>query len=131
MCFCFFKKKTAYEMRISDWSSDVCSSDLFGGKVSFFIPALNEMDLSFYAMKYNSRLPVISGISKSSYAAPSETGRYFIEYPDDIPLYGVSFNTTVGPWAAQGEYSLKVDQPLQVDDEIGRASCRGRVCQYV
>src|SRR3546814_9692646 len=34
MVFCFwfflFKQKTAYEMRISDWSSDVCSSDLMG-----------------------------------------------------------------------------------------------------
>src|SRR3546814_12983187 len=29
LCFFFFKQKTAYEMRISDWSSDVCSSDLF------------------------------------------------------------------------------------------------------
>src|SRR3546814_3279031 len=29
ICF-FFKQKTAYEMRISDWSSDVCSSDLLG-----------------------------------------------------------------------------------------------------
>src|SRR3546814_10053476 len=30
MCYVFFfKQKTAYEMRISDWSSDVCSSDLF------------------------------------------------------------------------------------------------------
>src|SRR3546814_9003691 len=28
MCFFFVKQKTAYEMRISDWSSDVCSSDL-------------------------------------------------------------------------------------------------------
>src|SRR3546814_6355248 len=28
MCCFFFKQKTAYEMRISDWSSDVCSSDL-------------------------------------------------------------------------------------------------------
>src|SRR3546814_9966794 len=27
--FFFFKQKTAYELRISDWSSDVCSSDLF------------------------------------------------------------------------------------------------------
>src|SRR3546814_13770635 len=27
----FFKQKTAYEMRISDWSSDVCSSDLLAG----------------------------------------------------------------------------------------------------
>src|SRR3546814_13377077 len=31
MCF-FFKQKTAYEMRISDWSSDVCSSDLKAGE---------------------------------------------------------------------------------------------------
>src|SRR3546814_5152247 len=29
----FFKQKTAYEMRISDWSSDVCSSDLHAGSV--------------------------------------------------------------------------------------------------
>src|SRR3546814_10096714 len=28
MCFFFFKQKTSYDMRISDWSSDVCSSDL-------------------------------------------------------------------------------------------------------
>src|SRR3546814_9567583 len=32
MSFFFFKQKTAYEMRISDWSSDVCSSDLFRGQ---------------------------------------------------------------------------------------------------
>src|SRR3546814_9773851 len=30
MFFFFFKQKTAYELRISDWSSDVCSSDLYG-----------------------------------------------------------------------------------------------------
>src|SRR3546814_5128980 len=30
----FFKQKTAYEMRISDWSSDVCSSDLTRGAVA-------------------------------------------------------------------------------------------------
>src|SRR3546814_2958991 len=29
-CVFFFKQKTAYELRISDWSSDVCSSDLLG-----------------------------------------------------------------------------------------------------
>src|SRR3546814_9969460 len=34
MClFFFFKQKTAYELRISDWSSDVCSSDLPGSSV--------------------------------------------------------------------------------------------------
>src|SRR3546814_9106409 len=30
--FCCFKQKTAYELRISDWSSDVCSSDLAGSR---------------------------------------------------------------------------------------------------
>src|SRR3546814_2776284 len=34
--FFFFKQKTAYEMRISDWSSDVCSSDLFERVANFF-----------------------------------------------------------------------------------------------
>src|SRR3546814_6288514 len=37
--FFFFKQKTAYEMRISDWSSDVCSSDL----VSAFCPLLRRL----------------------------------------------------------------------------------------
>src|SRR3546814_6255127 len=32
--FFFFKQKTAYEMRISDWSSDVCSSDLVDRRAS-------------------------------------------------------------------------------------------------
>src|SRR3546814_20292329 len=32
--FFFFKQKTAYEMRISDWSSDVCSSDLVGDEIA-------------------------------------------------------------------------------------------------
>src|SRR3546814_8115742 len=34
LCFFFFKQKTAYEMRISDWSSDVCSSDLMAALCS-------------------------------------------------------------------------------------------------
>src|SRR3546814_2805326 len=41
MCVFFFKQKTAYEMRISDWSSDVCSSDLqFGWDV---LPAAQDI----------------------------------------------------------------------------------------
>src|SRR3546814_9153357 len=40
MCVFFFKQKTAYEMRISDWSSDVCSSDL----VSASMPGLSSQD---------------------------------------------------------------------------------------
>src|SRR3546814_17571159 len=35
-CVLFCKQKTAYEMRISDWSSDVCSSDLRGAECGFY-----------------------------------------------------------------------------------------------
>src|SRR3546814_17845504 len=38
ICSFFFKQKTAYEMRISDWSSDVCSSDLGFGAVKLDQP---------------------------------------------------------------------------------------------
>src|SRR3546814_14824629 len=42
--FFFFKQKTAYEMRISDWSSDVCSSDL-GSKGRLLCAVALELDL--------------------------------------------------------------------------------------
>src|SRR3546814_7552182 len=40
--FCFLKQKTAYELRISDWSSDVCSSDLLGMGlfINWMIPSM-------------------------------------------------------------------------------------------
>src|SRR3546814_17040193 len=43
--FFFFKQKTAYEMRISDWSSDVCSSDLIDGPL-FFALVTGEDDVA-------------------------------------------------------------------------------------
>src|SRR3546814_9471750 len=45
--FCFFKQKTAYEMRISDWSSDVCSSDLVAPPdLPCPCPAIDRFDLA-------------------------------------------------------------------------------------
>src|SRR3546814_10728636 len=43
MFFFFFKQKTAYEMRISDWSSDVCSSDLLDQ--TGVLPVVNQIEL--------------------------------------------------------------------------------------
>src|SRR3546814_4018328 len=51
MCFVFFKQKTAYEMRISDWSSDVCSSDL-NGSVTDMLHLRPNQALHWYAMRY-------------------------------------------------------------------------------
>ncbi|MCK4501493.1 MAG: DUF1302 domain-containing protein [Desulfuromonadales bacterium] len=48
----------------------------------------------------------------------AQTAQYMIEYPEDIQLFGVSFNTTLGSSgvALQGEVSHRLDVPLQVDD---------------
>jgi hypothetical protein len=90
----------------------------YGGKLSLYVPFLNDMDLALYTANYHSRLPVLSGTSRTGATSTADTATYFVEYPEDIQLYGLSFNTTV-PWldvAVQGEYSLKVGQPLQLDD---------------
>jgi hypothetical protein len=48
----------------------------------------------------------------------AQTARYFTEYPEDIQLFGVSFNTQLGTTgvALQGEVSYRQDVPLQFDD---------------
>lgn len=48
----------------------------------------------------------------------AKTARYQVEYPEDIKLYGVSFNTLLqnSGVALQGEYSFRQDVPLQLDD---------------
>ena len=45
----------------------------------------------------------------------ARTAEYFIEYPKDLQLFGLSFNSEVGAtgWALQGEYSFRPDAPLQ------------------
>ena len=68
----------------------------------------------------------------------NRSGEYFLEYPEDIRLLGVSFNTALGTsgWALQGEYSLRPDAPLQraersvlteglspIIDALGMAAC--------
>ncbi len=52
-------------------------------------------------------------VSVDQYA---DTARYFLEYPEDIQMLGLSFNTGVGQWAIQGEYAHKRNVPLQIDD---------------
>ena len=91
-------------------------SGQYGAALRFFIPQLNGIDFALYAANYHSRLPMISGHSSSE---PLKTfgGDYFIEYPKDIRMYGMSFSSTLPlGLALQGEYSYKNGQPLQIDD---------------
>src|SRR3546814_4149489 len=47
----FFKQKTAYDVLISDWSSDVCSSDLFGAGIRWNAPDLKLSEESYAGAK--------------------------------------------------------------------------------
>ena len=50
-------------------------------------------------------------------AVPLDGVRFQFEYPEDIEMFGFSFNTTVGDWSLQGELAFRPDMPLQVDGE--------------
>ncbi|MGB0132972.1 DUF1302 domain-containing protein [Dokdonella sp.] len=87
-----------------------------GIALRYMAESLNNTEFGFYAMNYHSRLPLISGVSVISSAVNS--GSYFTEYPEDIHLFGVSFNTLLDSSgvALQGELSYRPNQPYQIDD---------------
>lgn len=60
----------------------------------------------------------IDGAQQIALLTSAATGRYLVEYPEDIKLAGLSFNTDLGNTgiSLQGELSYRWDQPLQVDD---------------
>src|SRR3546814_3116745 len=66
----FFKQKTAYEMRISDWSSDVCSSDLGGAVVQLSRDGAWLADIS--AM--SDRTPCAKELSRAAIVAAQRHG---------------------------------------------------------
>jgi hypothetical protein len=88
----------------------------YGINFRYFSPELNNTEFGLYYLNYHSRLPFSSGVAVTNGAANS--ARYFIEYPSDIHLYGISFNTTLeeSGIALQGEISYRPNQPYQVDD---------------
>src|SRR3546814_13075705 len=107
-------------MRISDWSSDVCSSDLNRGGA---VTARIEVDAQQGAQVRRKEITVQDGDDLED-----ETGR------------AVYKNCRIGEIRVSGDSSLlevKTDGSetfLSVGEaigEIGRASCRARVCQYV
>src|SRR3546814_12787860 len=97
--FFFFKQKTAYEMRISDWSSDVCSSDLANGRSvtpagSFPRIPYRESMLKYGSDKPDPRNPLVIR-DLSSHFAGSGFGRFADIVPagDDvraIPVAGTA-----------------------------------------
>src|SRR3546814_4684512 len=100
--FFFFKQKTAYEMRISDWSSDVCSSDL-----------VDHIALLRQALQYVQRRHPFT--IDAMVVLPDHLHAVWTLPPGDAG-YAMRWRQIKG-WFSR--------------HEIGRASCRERVCQYV
>jgi hypothetical protein len=87
----------------------------YGAAVRWYAEGLNETEFGFYFMNYHSRLPLLSGRAVTGPSA--NTGRFFVEYPEDIQLYGLSWNTNLPLGIAfQGEVSYRPNAPFQLDD---------------
>jgi hypothetical protein len=87
----------------------------YGAAIRYFAPQLNDTEFGLYYLRYHSRVPLLSGQAVTSSAV--STGSVIVEYPEDINLWGLSFNTTVpGGWSLGGEVSYRNNVPIQIDD---------------
>lgn len=122
----------------SDAAHDEASdSGQYGIKLSWFASDWNETEFGFYHINYHSQRPLVSGTTSNFTAAgigqdlnmlaTTEITRDNLQdldafsetrfaYPEDIQLFGLSFNTTVGETAFAGEFAYRKDEPLQIDD---------------
>jgi hypothetical protein len=95
----------------------------FGFAARYYSPELNDTEFAAYYVNHHSRLPVASALVAPISAlvtSPStftEQSRYRLEYPENIHVLGLSFNTTIfAGISVQGEYSYHIGQPMQLDD---------------
>src|SRR3546814_3202939 len=106
--FFFFKQKTAYEMRISDWSSDVCSSDLSGKPASKTLSLFKPLPQLLKNVRFAKGKPLESeGVRQAISAAETRlngTGRLVIRKSGTEPLIRVM---------AEGERSEEHTSELQ------------------
>ncbi|ARU89515.1 DUF1302 domain-containing protein [Pseudomonas sp. M30-35] len=107
----------AYIPRAGD--RDARDSGQYGLALRWYAAALNDTEFGLYTMNYHSRGPVFSTIRTTSPSAAFIPGapdaRYFIEYPEDIRLYGLSFATNISGTAVSGELSYRPNMPLQIN----------------
>src|SRR3546814_9206004 len=117
--FFLLKQKTAYEMRISDWSSDVCSSDLLAPRLGADAHPVDRgmrgqravgLDRDLEAARVERRDQRV--IDLEHRLAPGE--------------HDETMRVRRAPETLDGG-----DEAGRLGEQIGRASWRGRVCQYV
>lgn len=129
--------KVAVRPYADDFHKDADDQGQYGIKVSYFAEELNDTEFGLYYINYHSKFPLLSGFAANYTAEGLGQGVAFLganevtsqnitdidafvqafsTYPEDIKLYGFSFNTNVGKTSLAGEIAYRVDEPLQIDD---------------
>ncbi|RWU17176.1 DUF1302 domain-containing protein [Pseudomonas alkylphenolica] len=96
-------------------------SGQYGLALRWYVPELHDTEFGLYAMNYHSRSPFLSTVRTTGAGTPASAlnvprnARYFIDYPEDIRLYGLSFQTTLSSVSLGGEVSYRPNMPLQLN----------------
>ncbi|ABE55009.1 protein of unknown function DUF1302 [Shewanella denitrificans OS217] len=130
-----------YAARVALLKNDAPAEDggQYGVKLGYYSPELNDSEFGLYFMNYHSRRPLIAGTASNfnadaigrDYGRLAASGgeinrelllsmetftKAQLVFPEDIKLYGFSFNTLVGDTSVAGEIAHRQDEPLQIDD---------------
>ena len=129
--------KVAVRPVSDNFYQDADEQGQYGLKLSYFMDWLNDTEVSFYHLNYHSKRPLLNGIAANyttealmrdldRLAAAPVTSANITDleslaqaqavFPEDIKLYGMSFNTNIGETSLAGEISYRPDEPLQIDD---------------
>ncbi|MEZ7205202.1 DUF1302 domain-containing protein [Pseudoalteromonas sp. DY56-GL79] len=132
-----YPTKVALKGKGNNGKSEPDDGGQYGLRLGIFSPELNDTEFGLYYINYHSRRPLISGkasnftqqaimadlayIAQNQITADNVTNlnaftQAQITYPEDIKLYGLSFNTAIGETAFAGEVAYRQDEPLQIDD---------------
>src|SRR3546814_4196742 len=123
----FFKQKTAYEMRISDWSSDVCSSDL---RNTYIYPPEPSMRIISDIFGYTSQhMPKFNSISISGYhmqeagATQVQELAFTIADGAEYVRYGVASGLDIDQFAGRLSFFFAIGMNffMEIAKQIGRA----------
>src|SRR3546814_19001415 len=124
MCIFFFKQKTAYEMRISDWSSDVCSSDLVTAKLKNTRNILRSTEFFLICCETATIFSMDSSLSARAVALAAEQAR-----PEAGAGAGLRASALIGEGEPLGSRPPRAAFFTQfgtlLPHQIGRASRRG------
>ncbi len=126
---------TKLTLRTQDAENEPEDGGQYGLRLSWYLPELNDTEVSLYYMNYHSRRPIFAGVTADFSKVTSDVGliaqgainydnytdlqsfsRVELDYVEDIKLYALSFNTALGTTSVAGEVTYRQDEPLQIDD---------------